>query len=132
MLVKVVNRAAESTIDKNKAHLLKSAGESVKVLGPALIQSAKALNQSPNDGSIRERVQSQHRELQTIYDKIVEYAKMTANYVGKVGDAWENAQRLLELARQMEDAANALHNAALRGNREDFMAAAKRAAQTAL
>lgn len=132
MLVKIVNRAADSTIDRNKGQLLKSCGEQVKVLGPQLIQSAKLLSANPNDYSARDKCETQHRELKTIYDKLVEYAKMTANYVGKVGDAWENAQRLLELARQMEEAANALHNAALRGNKEDFMAAAKRAAATAL
>jgi hypothetical protein len=131
-LVKVATKAADATIDQNKGNLLRDAAEQVKALGPALIQSAKGLNASPNDSSVQRHVEQQYNDLRNAYDRLVEYAKMTANYVAKVSEAWENAQRLLELARQMEDAANALKRAALHGSKEDFLAAAKRAAQVAL
>ncbi len=87
---------------------------------------------NPGDGHARNGAENTYHELRRAFDQLLEYARLIANYTGKVSEAWENAQRLLELARQMEEAALALKKAALHGSREDFLAAAKRAAQLAL
>lgn len=129
-LVKVATKAADTTIDQNKGNLMRGAADGVKALGPQLIQQAKGL--SAGDPSARSNVDRTYGNLKDTFDKLIEYARLMGNYVGKVSEAWEAAQRLLELARQMEDAARALKEAALKGSKEDFLAAAKRAGQIAL
>lgn len=131
-VVKLAYKAGDATIDRNKGQLLKQAADNVKQLGPALIQSSKAVNANPNDPNARAHMQQTYGELRRAYDQLLEYARLIANYTGKVSEAWENAQRLLELARQMEEAALALKRAALQGSKDDFLAAAKRALQLAL
>jgi hypothetical protein len=55
-LVKIATKAADATIDKNKGNLLKDAAEQVKALGPALIQSCKAVNANPSDTYAQQQV----------------------------------------------------------------------------
>jgi len=131
-VVKLATKASDATIDKQKGGLLRQAADNVKQLGPALIQAAKAVNMNPGDSNARNGAENTYHELRRAFDQLLEYAPLIANYTGKVSEAWENAQRLLELARQMEEAALALKKAALHGSKEDFLAAAKRAAQLAL
>lgn len=131
-LVKIATKAADTTIDQNKGNLMRGAADGVKALGPQLIQQAKGLNANPSDHGARANVDRTYGNLKDTFDKLIEYARLMGNYVGKVSEAWEAAQRLLELARQMEDAARALKEAALKGSKEDFLAAAKRAGQIAL
>jgi hypothetical protein len=128
-LVKVASLAAGSTADDRKKGLLLQGSDRVKQGAPALIQASKNILDKTGDQSQLDRA---NEELRSAFNLLIEAAKLSPSYFGKLNDTYDYVRRLIDRAKDLEDAATSLYQVTLNGTDDNFVAAAKQAASRAL
>eukprot|EP01114_Cavostelium_apophysatum_P003519 TRINITY_DN1345_c0_g1_i2.p1 TRINITY_DN1345_c0_g1~~TRINITY_DN1345_c0_g1_i2.p1 ORF type:complete len:784 (+),score=242.09 TRINITY_DN1345_c0_g1_i2:136-2487(+) len=131
-LVKVATLAAGSTADDKKKKLLLDGAEKVRAGGPALIQAAKMVSERPADGSARDQLDARGAELTAAFTSLINAAKLSPMYFGKVAETYEYVKRLIEAAQDLEEAATNLYTITQNGTTAQFVESAKLAASKAL
>jgi len=104
----------------------------VKLGGPALIQAAKGVNENPNSTQAQTNLNGKSAELSRVFEQIINAAKLSPQYFGKMNETYEYVQKLIEMAKSLSQAAQDLYTVAQKGTNEQFMEAAKLAANKAL
>eukprot|EP01114_Cavostelium_apophysatum_P003518 TRINITY_DN1345_c0_g1_i1.p1 TRINITY_DN1345_c0_g1~~TRINITY_DN1345_c0_g1_i1.p1 ORF type:complete len:710 (+),score=216.76 TRINITY_DN1345_c0_g1_i1:136-2265(+) len=125
-LVKVATLAAGSTADDKKKKLLLDGAEKVRAGGPALIQAAKMVSERPADGSARDQLDARGAELTAAFTSLINAAKLSPMYFGKVAETYEYVKRLIEAAQDLEEAATNLYTITQNGTTAQFVESAIR------
>lgn len=131
-LVKVATVAAGATADEQKKNLLTDGATRVRTGGPQLIQAAKTVTERPGDSAAKSQLQARLGDMETAFNILVEAAKLSPTYFGKVAETYEYIKKLINAARDLEEAATNLYTVTQHGTDEEFIASAKAAASKAL
>jgi len=128
-LVKICTSCTLATSDKSKAAMLQQSSDSIQKQSPSLIVVAKSVF----DGSASlTNVHTSRATLQNTFNLIKDAAQILPSFGKRFSDAFNYVTRFLELAQDLEDATRRMVDAVKRGcTNEEFMTAAKRAAQLA-
>jgi hypothetical protein len=131
-VVKVATLAAGTTADSKKKDALLDGAGRVKAGGPLLIQAAKAVCERPNDPAAKQELELKSQLLGEAYSQLINAAKLSPSYFGKLNDTYEYIRKLIDTARELEEAASNLYTVAQNGTPAQFVEAAKIAASKAL
>jgi len=131
-LVKIATLAAGSTADERKKRLLLEGADKVKQGGPALIQAAKNVSERPDDANNKTVLTQRSQDLTAAFTMLIDAAKLSPTYFGKVAETYEYVRRLIEAAKDLEEAASNLYTTTQTGTAQEFIEAARIAANRAL
>lgn len=130
---KMASAVSEDMKDGSRARMLTELAAKVKSLGPAVVQHAQAVfGKSNADASGLDAAAAAYiTAVRRAQDAAVQPPRGTSSW-SKLADTVDFVKKLVAMSKAMNDAANRLYEAAKSGNTEDFIAAARHAAETAL
>lgn len=130
-LVKVASQAAENTADTKKKALLLQRVEGIRTGSPALIQAAKGLVQNPQSAEAANLLNEKAKYLTAQYSGLIEAAKVSPGFFGKVSETYEYVKKLIESAKSMETIADDLYSVAQTGTPQQVAQVSSSLAQKA-
>jgi hypothetical protein len=125
--------ASIHSADKGKASLLSHSANLVEEAMKEFLRVADAVHVDPSDSENKNEMAAQYKGLIRIFTDLIEAASIVPDFSGDINDAFDRFNKMLDLAKALRQAADALYDAVCRGvSLDEFQRMAKEALQSCM